>query len=205
MSSLARYSMYLKTSSIFAIVIVMNVMRQKSLGKEILKALGTGVALYIALGSPIGTRRLLYGIKREWKKKLALQALDRLQRKELIDYRFKKNGEMRVVLTDAGKEKVRQFYFDELAPLKPKRWDKKWRVILSDIPERHKKARDALRHKYQEWGFYLLQKSVYVYPYSCEEEIAIIRDIFHIPTVSLFIIETDFIGDQQKLKKHFSL
>ena len=183
----------------------MSGMRQKSLGKEILKTLATGVVLCVVLGSPAGTRRILYGIKREWKKKLALQALDRLQRRKLIDYRFKKNGEMYIVLTGAGQKKVRQFYFDELAPLKPKRWDKKWRIILSDIPERHKKARDALRHKYHEWLFYPLQKSVYVYPYPCEDEITIIRDIFHIPTSNLFIVETDFVGDQQKLKKHFGL
>jgi DNA-binding transcriptional regulator PaaX len=181
----------------------MSKLRYKSLGKEILRALATGAALYIVLGSPAGTRRILYGIKREWKKKLALQALDRLQRRKLIDYRFNKNGEMYVVLTNAGKEKVRQFYFDELTPQKPKRWDKKWRIILSDIPERHKKARDALRRKYHEWGFYLLQKSVYVYPYPCEDEIAIIRDIFHVPTASLFIVETNSVGNQRILKKHF--
>ena len=161
--------------------------------------------MYFVLGSPSGTRRLLRGIKKEWRLRQARLALDRLQRRKLVDYRFTKDGRMLVVLTDAGKKKMLEYQMDSVAPVKPTRWDGIWRIILFDIPENHKKARDALRQKFYAWGFYPLQKSVFVYPYHCEDAIAVMRDIFHIPTRCLLLIETSSVGNERELKKFFGL
>lgn len=42
------------------------------------------------------------------------------------------------------------------------KWDGKWRVVVFDIPEKHKKLRHALRWKLKEWEFTFWQKSVWV-------------------------------------------
>ncbi len=183
----------------------MHIRRAKQITKTILTALGTGIALYMVLGSPSGTRRILKGIKQEWNKKRALEALDRLQRRKLVAYRYIKKNEVEIELTDAGRKKMLSYSVEEIAPKQPRRWDGVWRIILSDIPESKKRARDALRQKFYSWGLYPLQKSVFVYPFPCEDEVAIIRDLFDISTNNLILIEVKHIADEAKLKKHFEL
>ncbi len=112
---------------------------------------------------------------------------------------------MVVELTDAGRKKVLEYQAGEITIKKPRRWDGFWRVIFSDIPESHKKAREALRAKFREWGFISLQKSVFVFPFPCEDEIAIMRDLYHIPSKSILIIETRAVDNSEKLKQYFGL
>ncbi len=92
--------------------------------------------------------------------------------------------------TEKGKEKMRKFIFDELAIKTPKEWDKKWRLAIFDIPETKRNARTALRKKLEEIGFYQCQKSAWIYPFPCMEEIEFLKDFFNIkPYVKLFLIE----------------
>ena len=179
--------------------------RAKRIGRDVLIALGVGVALYFVLSSPAGTRRLLKGVKKDWNARKARLAVDRLQRRRLVGYRQKSPDIIEIELTDAGRKKLLEYQMDDIAPKIPRLWDRKWRIIFSDIPEKHKKGRDAIRQKFYEWGFYTLQKSVFVFPYPCEDEIAIIRDLFNIPDKDLLIIEATHIGNEPQLKKHFGL
>ena|SRR3989344_4680130 len=55
--------------------------------------------------------------------------------------------------------------------LKNKKWDGKWRVVIFDIPKELNKNRDRIRNRLKMLGFYMMQKSVFVMPYSCEEEL----------------------------------
>ena len=43
-----------------------------------------------------------------------------------------------MVLTDKGKNKAITFKIDSMEIKKPKQWDNKWRIVLFDIPEKHK-------------------------------------------------------------------
>ena len=56
--------------------------------------------------------------------------------------------------------------------------DGEWRIVIFDIPEKFKKAREALRMKLKELGFLELQKSVFIFPYECEDEINFIVEVF---------------------------
>src|SRR3989338_8740607 len=55
--------------------------------------------------------------------------------------------------------------------IKHKQWDKKWRVVIFDIPREFNRERDVLRGKLKEFGFYMLQESVFIFPYPCENEL----------------------------------
>lgn len=44
-------------------------------------------------------------------------------------------------------------------------WDEKWRMVIFDIPEDHKKFRWDLRYKLISLGFAKLQRSAYISPY----------------------------------------
>lgn len=76
-------------------------------------------------------------------------------------------------LTNKGKEVLLKFDIDsiKLADFNAREWDGIWRVLIFDIPEITRAIRNLFRDKIQELDFYTLQKSVYVTPQPCEEEI----------------------------------
>ena len=88
---------------------------------------------------------------------------------------------------------------------KPKRWDKLWRVIIFDIPVEKNKARASLRRKFQELGFYQIQKSVFVYPYPCEEEIMFISKFFGVEKFVEIILAKKLGEKEEKIKSFFDL
>ena len=74
---------------------------------------------------------------------------------------------MRVLLTKKGKRIAERHSLDFLKIKKPRRWDKKWRMVIFDVPEKNRAARDIFRFYNKRLGFYELQHSVRVYPYKC--------------------------------------
>ncbi len=84
---------------------------------------------------------------------------------------LKNNGRGRFLFTKEGTrwaEKSALKYFR----LKNRTWDKKWRVVIFDIPQEFHRQRIRFRQKLKNMGFYMLQKSVFIYPYSCDEELS---------------------------------
>lgn len=107
-------------------------------------------------------------------------------------------------LTDKGEAVLRRLELREFQFKKPKRWDGKWRVLMFDIPERRKKTRDRIRLLLGEIGFARLQDSVWVYPYDCEDIIALVKSDLFIGKDLLYLIANALEGDLV-LKKHFKL
>ncbi len=56
-----------------------------------------------------------------------------------------------------------------------RRWDGKWRVVVFDIQERQRHKRDELREMLGRTGFTRLQDSVWVYPFRCDEVVALVK------------------------------
>lgn len=69
-------------------------------------------------------------------------------------------------LTDKGRQEV---ILRKL--LEDNKWDKKWRIVIFDIPEKHRKLRNVLRGKLREWQFQPLQKSVWISKKDCTKEL----------------------------------
>ena len=51
---------------------------------------------------------------------------------------------------------------------------------IPSYPKKYNYARDALRCKIKELGFYQIQKSAWVYPYECEDELLFIAGMFQV-------------------------
>lgn len=77
-------------------------------------------------------------------------------------------------LLPKGIKRLEKIVLNNLSIARPKTWDKKWRVVIFDVPEIHEYARDSFRLKLVEMGFMQIQKSVYVYPFPCTDEITYI-------------------------------
>jgi len=173
--------------------------------QKILLCLLTGLALGFSY-LPHQQFRIIKGFQKEWKKinqeklKKEIQAL---YRSKLIGFKENPDGSSIIVLTDKGKLKALNYRFKEMK-IKENSWDGKWRLVIFDIPEKLKKARDALRWKLKELGFYELQKSVFVFPYECKDEIDFIIEFFNLRKfVRYGILEN--IDNELHLKKIFRL
>ena len=105
-------------------------------------------------------------------------------------------------ITPKGTLKLYKYKIQDLKVLKPKSWDKIWRIITFDIPEDKKIARMALNKKLKELGFITLQKSVFIFPYPCEEEFIEIGEFFGVRKNIIFI-EAKKVSNEKELKKQF--
>jgi DNA-binding transcriptional regulator PaaX len=60
---------------------------------------------------------------------------------------------------------------DEIIIEIPKKWDKRWRVVSFDVPISYSKQRMAFTQKLRGFNFVLLQKSVWIHPAPCFDQI----------------------------------
>lgn len=97
----------------------------------------------------------IYGWEYPLKKASLSKALKRLREGGLVE--LINDKELILRLTDAGKEKaiLSSFIADN------KKWDGKWRLVIFDVPEKRRAARDTLRRKLKDWKFIHFQQSVW--------------------------------------------
>ena len=85
------------------------------------------------------------------------------------------------------------------------RWDGVWYIVIFDIENDKRAKRDALRHMLQKSGFEQLQKSVWVYPFDCREEVAFVKNFFGIKEEECRVIVFNNIERDKSLRKKFKL
>ena len=97
------------------------------------------------------------------KKTSLAKTIKRLRENGLID--FITDQELIIRLTDSGKDKA--LWAKMLAG--DKKWDGKWRLVIWDIPEKRRPARDLLRQKLKQLGFTRWQKSIWASKINCTD------------------------------------
>jgi len=149
--------------------------------KKIVLLLLGGAALSAAW-SPRRYFRTLKLIGRGWGKireeeiKAKIRAL---YRSKLLRTKTEKDGVLTLTLSEKGKVKALRYSLDEMK-IKKQQWDGKWRIVIFDVPEGQKSSRDALRFRLKKLGFHELQKSVFVHPSDCQDEINFITEFYQI-------------------------
>ena len=157
--------------------------------------------------SPKGMFRLFENVAKEWKKidrAVLYRIIHEFKRDRLIDYKEEKDDSVSIVLSKLGKKYALNCKLDEMQIKTPVRWDGVWRIVIFDISEKKKKAREALRSKLKELGFRELQKSVLVYPYECEDEVDFICEVFELRN-SVRYIRARYISNEAELKLKFDI
>lgn len=169
-----------------------------------------GGFVFLSSVSPLAGAQLAKGLIKEYlrknrfRKELFLRDLKRLQTRKIIDYRVLPDGKIEVVLGKRGKQYKLVYDFDNLQ-LNKEKWDGKWRIVMFDIPDRKRKARDALRSKLTSLGLYSVQESVFLTPYECEKEIDFICSVFDISREQVLIFYVNNFEGEEKFKHHFKL
>jgi len=158
-------------------------MKKQRVGKNqqrLLLLMWAGLALGLTR-SPRAQYRIIKGLADEFgiidTKNLRRQA-DGLYKAGLIKKGNHAHGVTRLELSSEGKRRARQYHLETLSITKPKKWDKKWRVILYDIPESKRTLRLELSQKLAMLGFVEVQQSVYAHPYECIDEITFLTETY---------------------------
>ncbi len=138
-------------------------------------------------------------ISRKRQREVVSSSASKLVRKGLLRF----NGRY-YELTKDGQSKLRLFTLAQSHLPKQKKWDRKWRVIIFDIPEKKKKVRDQVRKFFISAGLLRLQDSVWVYPYDCEEIIGLLKTDFGVGRDVLYMI-VDEIENDRYLREEFGL
>jgi hypothetical protein len=185
-------------------------MGDDSVTKKILKGLLIAGVIYIAASSPYFAFYLSRNFWRSLGKTKPPQRDNRfrnafyyLKRRGLLDIK-KRDHQIYIGLTAEGRKKAGKYLIDDLEIKKPKAWDKKWRIVIFDIPNIIRIKRDVLRGKLKELGFFRLQQSVWVCPYPCKKEIDFLREFFGLNSKELILIEGSIKSDKI-LRKFFNL
>lgn len=110
----------------------------------------------------------------------------------------------KVRLTKTGADIILQRSLSDMKIAQEEKWDGMWHMVMFDIPNRHKWARDALRGRLNAMGFYRIQESVFVFPYPCEKEIAFLTDLFSVSQY-VRIASVKNISEDKDLREYFDL
>lgn len=114
------------------------------------------------------------------------RAVQQLKEKGYIETQKDRN-KILLKLTDKGKQEA---ILKKL--LEDDRWDGKWRLVIFDIPEKHRNLRNTLRSKLKEWQFVQWQKSVWASKKDIEDQTRkFIKDVGLNDWVKVFIA-TDY-------------
>lgn len=88
---------------------------------------------------------------------------------------------------------------------RPKRWDKQWRLIMFDIPTEHRATRNAFRTLIRRIGAVQLQKSVWIYPFDCSEQIELFKRFFELSGEELRVAIASYVGEDSKFRTLFKI
>lgn len=180
--------------------------------KDILALISVGsfiTASMLMPGLPVLTKPFLAKQREqesnEWKKfntwRLK-QILKRLHKQKLVEVSETQNG-YTVKITEKGRQRLLKYNLDELSVIN-KKWDGKWRIIIYDVEESKKSLRNVFQKLLRKLEFLQLQKSVYLTPYPCENEIEFLRQIYNIGP-QVIILSIHGLENEQVYKEYFGL
>lgn len=182
---------------------------RSEIAKDIVKWLLISGAISVAATSPyfgVNAWRAFQKARRQkrYPKQKFSDTFTRLQRKKAISVE-KRGQEVRISLTPEGRKLAGYMQIDSLIVKKPAKWDKKWRIVMFDIAQLKLNHRNAFRSKLKELGFTPFQKSVWLHPFDCRDEIGVLKDFFGLSDKEVCLITTEKIPAESSFKKHFRL
>jgi len=174
------------------------------IAKIVLKSLAVGGVVVAVVALPgLAQVFMLFNPSNAQERQRIKQSVYGLKKQKLIRI-FNKNGKEIVEITEKGRKRVLQYDFEDIKVGKPRRWDGFWRIVIFDIPEKKKRIRELINFKLKDMDFYPLQKSTFVSPYECKNEIDFIKEYLGVGK-NIIYIKSKEISDDKILRKRFNL
>jgi DNA-binding transcriptional regulator PaaX len=115
----------------------------------------------------------------------------------------RKGNKLFLEITESGRKLVQEKNLKKLEIKKPKKWDRKWRMLIFDISAGDRRKRDILRRRLKAWNFYQLQKSVWIFPYVFKPEMELIKKALELSDKEAMVLTVMEIENESKILKHF--
>jgi len=180
---------------------------------EIIKLLGM---IYLSGGGLISRpilpllvdeiKKLLKELKNiEVEKEKIQTTLLKLEKRQIINL-TEKDEKVFVEIEGKNKSVILKYSIKSILDFKKKKkeWNGRWYMVFFDVPEIQRNKRNYLRIFLIKIGFYRYQKSVYIFPYECEKEIQLIKQIVEGGKYMKYII-ADKIEDEKTIKTFFKI
>ncbi len=179
---------------------------QNTTKQKVLYLLAVGVTLGLSR-SPKQHWHILKSIPKEFKainRAYLYRLIKEFHHERLVDWRENDDGTILITITEAGKLRVNKFDPENIIIPSQNNWDEKWRMVIYDIPDKKRVARNALRDKLKEMGFKEWQKSVFIHPFPCRDQVDFIVEFFDLRPYVRYaeVIEPT---NESELKLHFKL
>lgn len=131
--------------------------------------------------------------------------LRRLEKQKYIETTTTDDGSVQVRFTEKGRTRHLKYKLEDMVDSFTKKvWDGKWRLIIFDVPEKFRCGRDNFRYFLKNMKFYQLQKSVYLTPYPCQDEIEYLRQYFGLGN-QVQILVADHLENDVAYRLYFGL
>lgn len=175
--------------------------KRKNIKSFVLSTVGIAGVLGIAMVAPnvLGAMGKLGLMPGRRQKEVINRARDRLLRQGLL---IREGGYLH--LTPKGERAIRLFEARKSGTTQPRKWDGKWRILIFDIPEYRRPLRNKIRQTLLAIGFVRLQDSVWIYPYDCEDLVALLKADFKVGKDVLYMIVEELEGDR-RIRQLFGL
>lgn len=177
-----------------------------SKARKVLSFLANGEILKFRRSSR-GYFKIATGSSNLWSsfhRKTLLYAMNRLYQRHLINIDEGLDGFTTIAVTEAGEKFADQRGDWSSLVFQPEAWDKKWRLVLFDVPEERKKSREAFRYHLRRIGFTEFRRSAFLFPYPCAAEIDALAKELDLDE-NIAFVTAESISDELKFKKHFGL
>ena len=174
--------------------------------KKIVLLLLGGAALGLSI-SPRKQRRVITLIGREWSRmnrENLWRSIRALYESKLVQEKHNQDGSVTLILSERGKKRALVYKIDEMKIKSATKWDGKWRLVLFDIPEDRKKERNALSFRLKQIGMKWYQKSVFICPYPCDDELEFIIEFYQVRSFVRRIL-AESIDNELHFKHKFGL
>ncbi len=143
--------------------------------------------------------------QKSWKKfniSLLKRNLKRLHEQKIIEI-IEKDGQEVIKLTQKGHTKFLKFKLEEVS-LKGKGWDGKWRLVLYDIATLKKGKQESFRRMLKSMNFLPLQKSVYLIPFKCNDQIEYLKEYFNL-SKEILLLEVHKLQNDKYYRDYFGI
>ena len=114
------------------------------------------------------------------------------------------DGGARISVSICGKNILKRAALLQMRPRPQARWDGLWRLVMFDVPSRQKAARDRFAGLLKTLGFVHYQKSVFICPHPCEDELEVIAEFYGISDCVDIVLATK-IAREREYRRHFKI
>lgn len=179
----------------------------ESFSNKLLKAVAISGAVIVAASNPYFGIRATGAFRKELERKKwrdFYKALNSLKFKKRLNVNQNPDGTYTLEITQVGQNTLIKYDLSSLKVDTSQDWDGGWRVISFDIPSNKKVTRQLLLNKLKELGFIMLQKSIWIHPFECRSELAVVAKAFEIEPYVYSFVAYEFEGNREYgLRKKF--